>query len=83
MMRAMHAVKLIEKKINQELINLLGLEETLDRLVTASGMRWYGQVLEMMRCQYERWILKWVGEGVGDRRWHEQGRWLNMWKSSE
>ena len=32
MIRAMHDVKFTEEKISQELMDLLGLEETLDRL---------------------------------------------------
>ena len=43
--RAMGGVKFFERKSRQELVNLLGLEETLNRLAKANGMRWYGQVL--------------------------------------
>ena len=35
----------IEKRSSQELMNLLGLEETLDRLAKANKMQWYGHVL--------------------------------------
>ena len=41
----MCGVKLIEKRSSQEHINLLDLEETLDRLATANGMQWYGHAL--------------------------------------
>ena len=44
MMRAMCGVKMIEKK-SQELMSLLGLENTLDGLARASGVPWYGHVL--------------------------------------
>ena len=45
MIRAMCGVKLTENKSSEELMELLGLEETLDRLAKANGMRWYGHVL--------------------------------------
>ena len=34
-------VKMIEKRRSLELMNLLGLKDTLDGLATASGVRWY------------------------------------------
>ena len=46
MMRAMCKVKVIEKRTNQELMSLLSLKDTLDRLVRASQVRWYGHVLK-------------------------------------
>ena len=44
MMRAMCKVKVIEKRTNQELMSLLSLKDTLDRLARASQLRWYGHV---------------------------------------
>ena len=44
MMRAMCGVKLIEKR-SQELTSLRGLKHTLNGLVRASGVRWFGHVL--------------------------------------
>ena len=44
MMRAMFGVKIIEKR-SEELMTLLSLKDTLDGLVRASGVRWYGHVL--------------------------------------
>ena len=38
-MRAMRRVKLIEKR-SQELMSLLGLKDTFNRLARASGVRW-------------------------------------------
>ena len=38
MVRAMAAVKLIEKRSNEELAYLLGLEETLDRLAKVNAV---------------------------------------------
>ena len=37
--RAMHGVKIIEKRRSQELISLLGLKDTLDGLTKASGVQ--------------------------------------------
>ena len=45
MIRARCEVKLIEKKSSQELMNLLGLVETLNAQAGASGVRWYRDVL--------------------------------------
>ena len=38
--RAFLGVKLVEKRSNQELMDLLDLEETLDRIAKANGTRW-------------------------------------------
>ena len=38
-MRAMCGVKLIKKR--SQLMSLLGAKDTLDKLVRASGVRWY------------------------------------------
>ena len=35
----------IEKRRSQELMSLLDLEDTFDRLASVSGVRWYGHVL--------------------------------------
>ena len=47
LIRAMSGAKLIKKRSNQELKNLLGLEKNLNRLAGASGVQWYGHVLKM------------------------------------
>ena len=39
MMQAMCGVKMIEKRKSQELMSLLGLKDTLDRLARASGVQ--------------------------------------------
>ena len=44
MMKAMCGVEIIEKG-SQELVSLLGLNDTLDGLARASGVRWYEHVL--------------------------------------
>ena len=45
MVRAMCGVKLMDKKKTKDLMNMLGLEETVDQLAKANGVRWYGHVL--------------------------------------
>ena len=45
MVRTMCGVKLVEKRNAEELINMLGLKEAVDKLARANGMRWYGHVL--------------------------------------
>ena len=42
--RVMCGVQIIKKR-SQELMSLLGLKDTFDRLAKASGVRWYGHVL--------------------------------------
>ena len=45
MVRAMCGQKVVDKKTTEEQMDILGLKETIDRLATASGVRWYGDVL--------------------------------------
>ena len=45
MVRAMCGVKLVERRSTDELMDMLGLHETVDRMARASGVRWYGHVL--------------------------------------
>ena len=66
--KALCGVKLIKKRRSQELMSLLGLKDTLDGLVWASGVRWYGHVLRRDNKVLRRAILKWwEEEGVGYR----------------
>ena len=43
--RAMCGQKVVDRKTTKEQMDMLGLQETIDRLVTANGIRWYGHVL--------------------------------------
>ena len=45
MIRAMCGVKMMDKRSIEELINMLGLHETVVGMAKASGVRWYGHVL--------------------------------------
>ncbi|XP_006813953.1 uncharacterized protein LOC102807557, partial [Saccoglossus kowalevskii] len=45
MVRVMCGVKLMDRKITEDLMQMLGLKEAVDRLAKANGIRWYGHVL--------------------------------------
>ena len=42
MVRPMCGQKVVDRKMTEEQIDMLGLKETIDRLATANGVRWYG-----------------------------------------
>ena len=46
LVRAMCGVKLMNRKRTEDLMQMLGLEEAVDRLAKANGIRWYGHVLK-------------------------------------
>ena len=45
MVRSMCGVKLVDRKKMEDLLEMLGLNEMLDRMAKASGVRWYGHVI--------------------------------------
>ena len=45
MVRAMCGQKVVDRKTTEEQMDMLGLKETIDRLATVNGVRWYGHVL--------------------------------------
>ena len=45
MVRAMCGAKLMEKKRTEDLMEMLGLKETVVQMAKANGMRWYEHVL--------------------------------------
>ena len=45
MVRAMCGQKVEDRKTTEEQMDMLRLKETIDRLATANGVRWYGHVL--------------------------------------
>ena len=45
MVNSMCGVKLVDRKKMEELMEMLGLKETLDRMAKANGVRWYGHVI--------------------------------------
>ena len=42
---AMCGVKLLDCRNSEELMDMLGIKESLDRMAKASSMRWYSHVL--------------------------------------
>ena len=55
MIRAMCGVKLLDRRNSEEMMDMLGLNESLHRMAKASSMRWYGHVL---RKEDENVIVK-------------------------
>ena len=45
MLRAMCGQKVVDRKTAEEQMDMLRLKETIDRLATVNGARWYGHVL--------------------------------------
>ena len=45
MVTAMCGQKVVDSKTTEEQMDMLGLKETIDRLATANGVRWYGHEL--------------------------------------
>ena len=45
MVRSMCKVKSVDRKKMEDLMDMLGLKETLDRMAKANGVRWYGHVI--------------------------------------
>ena len=43
MVRAMRGAKLMEKKRTGDLMEMLGLKETVVQMAKVNGVRWYGQ----------------------------------------
>ena len=46
MVRAMCGQKVVDRKTTEEQMAMLGWKDTIDRLATANGVRWYGHVLK-------------------------------------
>ena len=66
--RAMCGAKLMEKKRTEDLMDMLGLKETVVEMAKANGVRWYRQVLRKA-LEFE----------VKDKR--NRGRPKKMWKT--
>ena len=44
-MRSVCGVKLVDRKYTEDLMKMLGLKETLNKLAQANGVRWYEHVV--------------------------------------
>ena len=75
MIRAMCGVKLLDRRNCEELMDMLGIKESLDRMAKASSIRWYGHVL---RKEDENVIVKALKFEVSGSR--GRGRPKQTWK---
>ena len=76
MVRAMCGAKLMEKKRTEDLMEMLGLKETVVQMAKANGVRWYGHVLRRDVRHVLRKALEF--EVRGNRK---RGRPKKMWKT--
>ena len=75
MVRAMWGQKVVDRKTTEEQMDMLGLTETIDRLATANGVRWYGHLLRRDDDSVLRVALNLEVSGKRKR-----GRPRNTWK---
>ena len=75
MVRSMCEVKLVDRKNTEDLMTMLGLKETLDKMVQANGVRWYGHVV---RRDEESILKKAMMLQVNGQR--KRGRPKQTWK---
>ena len=75
MVRAMCGVKLMDKKKTVDLMEMLGLKESVDQLAKANGVRWYGHVL---RRDGDHALRKALEFNVNEPR--KRGRLKKTWK---
>ena len=71
----MCGVKLVDRKNTEDLIKMLGLKETLDKMAQANGERWYGHKL---RRDEESILKKAMMLQVNGQR--KRGRQKQTWK---
>ena len=75
MVRAMGGQKVVDRKTTEEQMDMLWLKETIDRLATANGVRWYGHVLRDDDSVL-RVILE-VSGSENDQRRPRRSKWRN------
>ena len=75
MIRAMCGVKLLDRRNSDELMDMLGIKESLDRMAKASTMRWYGHVL---RKEDENVIVKALNFEVSGSRGRPKQTWKKL-----
>ena len=75
MLRVMCGVKLMDRKKTEDLMQMLGLEETIDQLAKANSVRWYGHVL---RRDDDHVLRKALDFEVGGSR--KRGRPKKTWR---
>ena len=75
MVRSMCGVKLVDRKNAEELMEMLGLKKTLDRMAKANGVRWCGHVI---RREDDNMLKKAMMMEVNGQR--KRGRPKMTWK---
>ena len=75
-MRSMCGMKLKDRRKNDNLMDMLGLEKSVERLAKANGVRWYGHVLRRDGLHPLRMALNLKVDGRRGR-----GRLTKMWKT--
>ena len=75
-LRSICAVKLVDRKNNEELMKMLGLEEILDKMAKINGVLWHGQVV---RKDEDNVLKKALMPEVNRQR--NRGRLKQIWKS--
>ena len=63
MVRATCGAKLMEKKRTEDLVEMLGLKETVVQMAKAIGVRWYGHVLRRGDGHVLRKVLEFEVKG--------------------
>ena len=76
MVRAMCGAKLMAKKRTEDLMEMLGLKETVVQMAKANGVRWYGHVLRRDDGHVLRKALEFEVKGKRKR-----GRPNKTWKT--
>ena len=76
MLRSMCAVKLVDRKNNEELMKMLGLEEILDKMAKINEVLWHGQVARRADGNILKKALMFEVNGQRNR-----GRPKQIWRS--
>ena len=76
MVRAMCGAKLMERRRTEDLMEMLGLKETVVQMAKANGVRWYGHVLRRDDGHVLRKALEFEVKGKRKR-----GRPRKTWRS--
>ena len=63
-MRSMCGVKLVDKKLTKDLMQMLDLNETIDQLARANSGHWYGHVLRKDKNNFLRKTLDFKVKGT-------------------
>ena len=69
MVRSMRGVDIVETKNTEELMEMLGLKKTLDRVAKANGVRWYGHVFRREDDNILKKAMMMEVNGQRKRRW--------------